>query len=112
MESNLGTVKLRVGGVINGVADYSPPSLSRISPGNKAWASAAGFAITGSASDKNGIALVEFRLGNGPWQPATGTAKWSAQIPSQPLGTITVQFRSTDNAGNQSAVSQRVYRLR
>lgn len=112
VESNLGKIKVQVGGVSNGLTDYSIPSLSRISPSNNAWVRATGFTVTGAASDKTGIALVEYRIGAGPWLPATGTKKWSVALQNLPLGKVILSFRGTDAAGNQSAVVQRVYRVK
>lgn len=109
VESNLGVGNIRVFGTINGKPDYAPPIFQSIRPKNRATVTATQFVATGHVSDNKGIALVEYRIGAGPWQPATGTANWVATITSVPAGAITLTFRATDIAGNQSREVQRVY---
>ncbi len=109
VESNLGATKIRVAGSVNGVADFVPPTVTPRLPANRARVHGPDFTVTGVAADRNGIDLVEFRIGAGPWQAATGTTKWSAAITGVPIGPLTLSFRSTDAAGNQSTVIKRTY---
>jgi hypothetical protein len=109
VESNLGLAKIVVVGAVNGVPDYVPPTVTPRSPANLARVRGPNFTATGTATDKNGIALVEFRVGKGPWANATGTSSWSAAITGVSKGAVTISFRATDAAGNLSAVIPRVY---
>ncbi len=109
VESNLGVTKIRVAGSVNGVADFVPPIITPRLPANRARVHGPQFTVTGTATDKNGIASVEFRIGAGPWQAATGTAAWSAPITGVTPGVVTISFRAKDAAGNLSAIIPRVY---
>jgi hypothetical protein len=109
VESNLGATKIRVSGSVNGVADFVPPRITPRLPVNRARVHGPQLTVTGIATDKNGINLVEFRIGTGPWQAASGTTQWSATITGLVAGPLTLSFRATDAAGNQSAVIQRFY---
>jgi len=109
VESNLGTTKVRVAGAVNGVADLVPPRTTPRLPANRARVAGPQFTVTGIATDKNGIAAVEFRIGAGPWQPAAGTTKWSATINGVAAGRLMLSFRATDAAGNSSPLIKRIY---
>jgi hypothetical protein len=109
VESNLGATKIRVSGSVNGVADFVPPRITPRLPVNRARVHGPQLTVSGIATDKNGINLVEFRIGTGPWQAASGTTQWSATITGLVAGPLTLSFRASDAAGNQSAVIQRFY---
>lgn len=109
VESNLGITKIRVGGSVNGVRDFVPPTVTPRLPANRAKVHGPQFNVTGVAADKNDISLAEFRVASRPWQTATGTLKWTVTITGVWPGPVTISFRSTDTAGNQSAVIQRIY---
>src|SRR5262249_33434087 len=85
--------------------DVSPPTLT-INPPPDGVPPAPPYiaTITGTAADSPAaVAGVEWQFGGGPWQAATGTTNWSAQVPLPGLGLHTVAFRARDNAGNVSA---------
>ncbi len=62
--------------------------------------------LSGQADDSpgSGVALVEYRVGAGSWQPAVGTSVWQAEVNVAGSGTLNVDFRATDEAGNQSQI--------
>ena len=112
VDSNLGAVNVRVVGSVNSVPDFSPPALKNISPANLAAVSAQGFVLSGNARDNQGVDLVEFRIGLGPWQAANGTTHWSATITGLSAGRTDFQIRATDRGGNHSKTARRTYILR
>ncbi|MGB3218966.1 MAG: Ig-like domain repeat protein, partial [Anaerolineae bacterium] len=63
--------------------------------------------ITGQADDSpgSGVALVEYRqAGAGSWQTAAGASIWQADVNVTGSGVLTLEFRATDRAGNQSEI--------
>ena len=109
VESNLGLGTIRVAGSAGTVTDAVPPTIIPLLPANHTRVRGPQFNVTGTASDRNGVALVEFRVGPGPWQPATGTTAWTANITGATAGQLIISLRATDVAGNVSAVVQRTY---
>ena len=109
VESNLSTTKVRVAGMVNGAIDFVPPIVAPNLPTNRSSVQGPDFTVTGIATDENGIELVEFRVGAGPWQAAEGTSSWSAAIAGVASGPVTISFRTTDAAGNESATISRAY---
>jgi sugar lactone lactonase YvrE len=57
--------------------------------------------LKGTASDANGISLVQFRVGKGPLQTAVGTTTWKIKAMLKKGVNILTLF-ATDNAGNVS----------
>jgi sugar lactone lactonase YvrE len=57
--------------------------------------------IKGTASDANGVKLVQYRLGNGPLISVTGTTNWTLTTKLKKGKNILTIF-ATDNAGNIS----------
>jgi hypothetical protein len=57
--------------------------------------------LKGTASDANGISLVQFRIGKGPLQTAVGTTTWKIKATLKKGVNILTLF-ATDNAGNVS----------
>ena len=56
--------------------------------------------IGGSASDNlTGVALVEFSIDGGPWQPADGEESWTFPLTVK-QGGLNLRTRATDGAGN------------
>lgn len=55
--------------------------------------------IGGTASDRNGVALVEISVNGGAWQATSGGATWSFSL-SVTRGRYTLQSRATDLVGN------------
>src|SRR5204863_2715863 len=64
--------------------------------------------VLGTASDNAGLARVEYQLGNGAFQRASGTTNWLAQIALAP-GTNAFTVRSVDLSGNVSAPVNRQF---
>jgi|GEM_PF-6415631 len=64
--------------------------------------------VTGVAADEggSGLAGVEVRVDGGAWQAATGTTSWSCRldVSGWTPGQHTIEARSTDGAGNVSAL--------
>jgi sugar lactone lactonase YvrE len=58
--------------------------------------------INGSASDQFGVSLVQFRVGKGPLQNATGTTGWAIKAPLK-KGINKITIIATDSVGNVSA---------
>ena len=109
VESNLSTTKVRVAGLVNGVTDLVPPIIAPSLPINRSRVQGPDFEVTGTATDENGIRTVEFRVGAGPWQTVDGTSSWKAAVAGIASGPVTISFRATDAAGNQSATISRAY---
>lgn len=61
--------------------------------------------LRGTASDLDGdLALIEVKVGNKPFTPASGTDSWSASVKGLKPGKNTIQIRSKDAAGNTSTI--------
>ena len=66
--------------------------------------------ITGTATDNDSVALVEYRLNGGAWQAATGTSSWSGSVTGLTDGSgYTVDVRAQDPSGNLSPVVSRSF---
>jgi len=65
---------------------------------------------SGAAADDTGLAKVEVKLDDGPFQPAAGTSSWQATIDAATAldGQHVVTARATDNAGNVASTSELV----
>jgi|GEM_PF-1393776 len=83
------------------VSFLSPPNNSRITNGPL-------LNVTGAAQDDSQICQVFYKLNDGDFQPATGTANWNCPISMLP-GTNRVAVKSVDDAGNESAVTNRIF---
>ena len=82
--------------------DTTPPSLSIVSPGLTMVAtSSASIAVSGTASDNVGVAVVKWTNSTGYSGTASGTSKWSASVPLL-VGSNAVTIRAYDAAGNSS----------
>jgi sugar lactone lactonase YvrE len=57
--------------------------------------------LNGTASDANGVALVQFKVNAGPLQTATGTTAWQIK-PALKKGKNTITLFATDSVGNVS----------
>lgn len=80
----------------------SPAEGARIDVGQPVVAS-------GTASDNGGVKRVIYRVNSGPWQVATGTKSWTADLTLAGLqpGPNLLRVRSEDKFGNQSPVLSR-----
>ena len=79
--------------------DATPPTLTL--KGKTPTAVKKFVTLKGTATDANGIARVQFRIGTGPRKTATGTAKWSFKATLK-KGKNTITVFATDTAGNVS----------
>lgn len=57
--------------------------------------------LVGTASDANGVVLVQFKVNAGPLQTATGTTAWQLMAPLK-KGKNTITVFATDSVGNLS----------
>ncbi|MBN1524711.1 MAG: hypothetical protein JW904_09520 [Spirochaetales bacterium] len=58
------------------------------------------FTVSGTASDAQGISLVEVSTNNGvDYYPATGTTSWSYDVISPPDGSMLIKVRATEGGG-------------
>ncbi|MGH8046631.1 MAG: hypothetical protein ACREKL_05260 [Chthoniobacterales bacterium] len=88
---------------ITDVPDTLPPVL-KISGKDAVSTTKPAYVIRGTASDKNGIARVEVKVGKAGFKPATGTTNWKFTAKLK-FGKNIVQIRSIDGAGNVSKTS-------
>ncbi|HWR26690.1 MAG TPA: Ig-like domain-containing protein, partial [candidate division Zixibacteria bacterium] len=63
--------------------------------------------VTGTASDNDGVRIVEIRVGTGSWQQAQGTTSWNASIKLS-QGQNMIFARTMDIAGNADETSVNV----
>lgn len=94
--------------VTQGGPDSIKPTVTISSPAAGARLTNALLTVKGTARDNFAIGAVEYQLGSSPFQTATGTTTWGAQIALAP-GTNTVRVRSVDLAGNISATNSRAF---
>jgi hypothetical protein len=85
------------------VLDTTRPMIAIQSPASNARIFDAVLDVRGEATDNEGVGAVLVKVGNGSFQPATGTTNWSAQVELAP-GTNRVCVKSVDTAGNESLV--------
>jgi hypothetical protein len=94
-------------GVVNGYSVHDPipdliePTVSITSPAANARLNNAQVVLSGTASDNIGIDRVEYQIGAGDFQAATGTGSWQAALILAP-GTNVIQVRAVDLSGNVS----------
>jgi hypothetical protein len=81
--------------------DTIPPQVYVNSPVTGARVGDPALAVSGTAVDDVGVAVVEFRVNGGAWSAATGTTNWSGTAVLG-VGTNTVVVRARDAAGNAS----------
>lgn len=61
--------------------------------------------LRGTAADNaSGVAAVEWQLADGPFNSASGTTSWTADVPLPGLGQHSVAVRARDRVGNVSAL--------
>lgn len=86
--------------------DTQPPALApaMTTPAPSGWHTSA-VTVTANASDSiSGLALVEYRVGSGAWQPGS-----SVTVVND--GEYVIQFRAVDVAGNQALSAPQSFRL-
>ena len=81
----------------------APVTTATVAPAANAngWNTTVPVTITLSATDATAVASTEFRLNGGAWTP------YSAPIQVAAAGTTSVEFRSTDSAGNVETIRSR-----
>jgi hypothetical protein len=68
--------------------------------------------VSGTTTDKtkpSNVALVLWKLGNGTYAPASGTATWSVDVTVATPGTNVVTVKAIDTAGNESPAVSRSF---
>jgi Bacterial Ig domain len=80
--------------------DTTAPTLSVLSKFSKSTKKGS-IVVKGSASDVSGVKSVQFKVGKGPLQTATGTTSWQSKAKLK-KGENMITFNATDNAGNVS----------
>ncbi len=98
---------------VNITVSTAPPETSRptvaiSSPAAGARLTSTPVIISGTASDNVAVAQVLYSLNGSSFQAATGTSAWQATGNPVP-GLNTVQVKSVDTAGNESAVVSRTF---
>jgi PKD repeat protein len=78
----------------------SPPTVTVTSPNDGEDLPAGEVTIEGTASDDNGIEMVEVSVDGVSWTACTGTDAWTVGLVMEGWGPRTVQVRVTDSAGN------------
>ena len=66
------------------------------------------YSFSGTASDSDGsITKVDYRMGEGAWQPASGTTSWSFTVNDLAVSTNSIEVRAQDNDRNYSIIASR-----
>jgi hypothetical protein len=82
------------------VIDSQPPELDVVNLADGDSVEDAAFTIRGTAIDTSGVALVEYNLNGGGWNPVTGLISWSQQVTGLTEGAANnISFRATDTNG-------------
>jgi acid phosphatase len=84
--------------------DSTPPSVTILAPSPNARESNAVVTLHATATDNVGVAAMAYRVGNAPFQTIEGTNEFSTMVPLAP-GTNTIQVKSIDYYGHESAVA-------
>jgi len=84
--------------------DTTPPSTLIAFPQEGQTFNIAETSVFGSASDNSDVGLVDVRVNGGPWQVATGTLSWYAEV-GLSLGSNRIEARALDMASNPSPIA-------
>ena len=88
--------------------DGTNPTVTITDPSSELPANTSSYVVQGTSIDDTAVALVEFRVGGGGWQAASGTTAWTADVSGLVNGgSINFEARATDTGGNVSSVAQR-----
>jgi glycosidase len=89
----------------NGVADFTPPTISMTAPVNDTTVVGT-ISVSGTASDNVAVASIQINIDNGSWVTVTGTKSWSYSLNTQTMlnGLHTIYARATDSSGNVSSI--------
>jgi hypothetical protein len=86
--------------------DNDGPAVAIDLPAQDAALASGPRSVRGTAADAgDGLARVEVRVADGPWQPATGTTAWRATIQVPAGGRFTLAARATDRHGHVGRVA-------
>ena len=91
--------------------DGQAPSLSISDPSEDIVVSNSitSYSFSGTASDSDGsITKVDYRIGEGPWQPANGTTNWAFTVNDLSTGLNSIEIRAQDNDKNYSNIASRL----
>jgi hypothetical protein len=102
-----GTANSTASHSINLTIDLTNPSVEITSPEDLALFNTGTIIMNGTASDANGIQVVEVSIDDGPFENATGTNEWSFEF-SLSDGDHSITVKATDNAGNSNATGIQV----
>ncbi len=96
--------------------DKTAPLTAVTTPAAASWVSGATLTALGTASDANGVALVEYSINStngvdGTWAAASNTSNWSVILNLATLGegNKNLWIRASDVAGNTSTALQRSF---
>jgi acid phosphatase len=86
-----------------------PPVVAIVSPAadQSVGNATTDFTFYGTASDDDSVAAVEYRVGGGAWQAATGTLTWSFTATGVAVGPNLVEVRARDGTALYSIVESR-----
>lgn len=84
---------------VNLTLDDINPQVTITEPEEGLLTNSSTVAFRGTASDADGISVVEYKLASGPWSPANGTTEWNFTIDLDD-GDHLVQVRAADPTGN------------
>jgi len=84
--------------------DTTPPSAIIAFPSEGQLFNTAEIFAIGGASDNLGVGRVDVRVNRGPWQVATGTLSWYAEV-GLTQGSIRIEARALDMASNPSPIA-------
>jgi hypothetical protein len=84
------------------VLDTTAPSVNITTPMPNQVLKVLTVTFAGSAYDENGLALIEARVGDGPWEPVPVSGSWSTSMTLADWGKDSLHVRVTDAVGNQA----------
>lgn len=83
------------------IVDALPPDSSFVSPVNGQLITSSQVLLVGTASDaQSGVAKIEVKVDEAPWQMASGLTNWSLLVSGLAEGRHELQVRGTDAAGH------------
>jgi hypothetical protein len=90
-------------------ADGNGPDIEVFGPANNTVTEGSCITVHGGASDPAGVALIEVKVNDRPWQAAEGRESWSS-TPELSEGGNTITIRATDAIGCMSLTTITVVR--
>lgn len=95
--------------IIPAANDSNLPSVKIVNPIANGRAETNPVIVSGSALAKRGVQSVHWKMGDSPWQAATGTNAWSFSLNDLPGGNNTVLVKCRDAEGYESNVVTRSF---